>query len=366
MRKRVFFSVLAFLVLAGCGAGKKPRFTEEELARIPFPQRGGLPECSGGFVLAVRDKTITADEIVLPLLEDLQPIAQSGTYEQFKERAGKQVEQVVTTRVLNILLYNEARKDAPEGFDEVLDELAEAEMKKFFAGFGGDDAKADQALKQTGMTRASYKEYLKMMILNQSYMASKVSDNTPITYSELLDSYNQMKDESFVKPPMIKFQVIDIELDALELNDPNQDRLEHAQKLADELKGRMEAGEDLSTLAKKHSGVSFIPHVQPVRPESLLERYHICAIEAEKMSPGQIKQIPTGDHIIIMELEGKWPKSFKPLEEVQEEVERKIIFERRQKAVAELEAELLQQAELGEKDAFVDFCLKKIYRMSNQ
>ena len=94
------------LLIDGCGSGKKPRFTEEELANIPFPQRDGLPECSGGFVLAVGSETITADEMVLSLAPDFKQVAQSSTFEQFKEHARAQIEQIITVRVLNILLYS--------------------------------------------------------------------------------------------------------------------------------------------------------------------------------------------------------------------------------------------------------------------
>jgi len=90
---------------------------------------------------------------------------------------------------------------------------------------------------------------------------------------------------------------------------------------------------------------------------------------AEKIEPGQVPEpieTRTGEHIFIMKFDGEQPKSFKPLRDVQREVKKKIISDRQQKAMDELEAELLRQAPLGEKDAFVDFCLEKIYRMVKQ
>ncbi len=368
MRKWAFLFLSMLLLIDGCGSGKKPRFTEEELANIPFPQRDGLPECSGGFVLAVGSETITADEMVLSLAPDFKQVARSSTFEQFKERARAQIEQIITVRILNILLYSKAKKQAGEGIGEALEELAEAEVERFFAGFGGDDAKANEALKEKGMNRQSYKGYLKMVILNQSYMASKVPDNKSITYSELLECYNEVKNE-FAQQAVIKFWLINIKVAALELTDPNQNRQQQAQKLADELMGRIWAGEDFSRLAEGYSGVSFIDHSDGVRPESLAKPYDILVVEAETIKPGQITgpiKTETGEHIFIMKLQERRLKGFKPLEEVQKQVEEKIIADRRKKAATEIEAELLQQAALDEKDEFVDFCLKKIYRMSNQ
>ncbi|GAH82329.1 unnamed protein product, partial [marine sediment metagenome] len=96
MRNCAFLTVLVLLLTYGCGGGSKPKFTEEELALIPLAQREGLPETSGGFVLAVGDKTITADEVIespiitpdgaiVPLIEYFRPIAQKNDFEQFRE-----------------------------------------------------------------------------------------------------------------------------------------------------------------------------------------------------------------------------------------------------------------------------------------
>jgi len=51
---------------------------------------------------------------------------------------------------------------------------------------------------------------------------------------------------------------------------------------------------------------------------------------------------------------------------VQKEVEAKINFDRLKEAVDELNAKLVRQAALTQRDEFVDFCLERIYRMSNQ
>ena len=314
-------------------------------------------------------ETITSDEIIesrierngvfVSLIESLRPIAQKNGLEQFKEQAREQVGQTVTTRVLNILLYREARREAGEDVDEALEKLAEAEVREFVARFGGDDARANEILEQMGMTRQSYKEYLKVTILNQSYVASKVVDNRPITYSELLECYDEMKDESFVKPGMIKFRLIDIKVAALEVTDVNEDRQQQAQELGNELIGRIRAGEDFDKLGEEYLGVSLRVYNEPVRPESLEKPYDICVVKDEKMKPGQIRLIETHGHIFIMKLEGKWSMGFKPLEEVQREVEKKIISERRQKAEDALEAELMRQVALGEKEAFEDFAKRK-------
>jgi hypothetical protein len=366
VRKYVFLLVL-LLLLSGCGGGKKPKFTEEELAAIPFAQRTGLPKASGGFVLAVGGETITTDEIILPFIEDFRPFAQASDLEQFKLLARGDLEKLLIIKVSDILLYQEAKKDKGEQFDESVEKAVEEEIRKFVVSFEGDYARAEEALKQTGMDWRSFKEYQKKVVLTQSYIASQLPKARPITYTELVDAYNEMKGKYFSMEAMLKFRLIDVEVRELKVTDPNQDRRQFARNLADELMGQIQTGKDPGKLAEEHSGVSFIDHSEGVRPESLEEPYDVLAAEAEKIEPGQIAgPIEVGEHFFIMKLEEKQSKNFKPLGEVQGEIKETIMLVRRRQAVDRLTAKLVRQAALSNMDAFIDFCLEKIYRMSNQ
>jgi parvulin-like peptidyl-prolyl isomerase len=373
MRKCAFLTALVLLLTYGCGGGSKPRFTEEELAIIPLAQREGLPQASDGFVLAVGDETITSDEIITePLLDHFRPIAQKSSFEQFKEQARPELEQIIAARVSNILLYQQAKRDVGTGvgIDDALEKATEAEVRKFVAGFNGDYAKAEQALKQMGMDWHSFREYQKKMILSQDYIRQLLPEYRPITYSELVNCYNEMKGEFFAIPATITFRLIDIQIPKLEVTDPNRSRLEQARELAGELVERLQKGEDFGELAKQYSHghtASFGGLWQPVQPQSLAKPYDILAAEADKMKPAQIAgPIEAGEHIFIMKLEEKRLKSFEPLENVQKEVEVKVIFDRRKKAVDEFSSKLVQQTALNERDRFTDFCLEKTYRICHQ
>ena len=363
MRKRVF--LLALLVLfSGCGGGKKLKFTEEELAAIPFAQREGLPEASGGFVLVVGSETITADEIIMVVMEQLKPIAQGSSFERFKEQVRGDLERVLITVVSGILLYQQAKEHT--GVDEeALEKAVEREVRKFVVSFGSDYARAEEALKQMGMDWQSFKEYQKKTILSQYYITSQLPDNRPITYSELVDTYNEMKDEFFSTEAMLRFRLIDIETAKLEVADANQSRQERARELADELVGRIRTGEDFGKLAEEYSGVSFIDHSEGVRPENLEKPYDVLAAEAERLKPGQIAgPIEAGEHIFIMKLKEKRSKGYEPFEKVQEGVKAKIILDRERRAREEIWAKLQEQVALIQRSEFVDFCLGKIYRLS--
>ncbi len=365
MGKCVFLLVLMPL-LCSCGGESERALTEDGLEQIPFAQRSGLPEASGGFVLAVGGETVTADEIVVALVEHFRPIAQRSDFERFKRQVRAQVEQVITTKISNILLYQEAKRQAGEDIDEALEKAAEAEVRKFIVSFEGDYARAEEALKQMGKDWQSFKESQKKMILSQWYIASQLPENEPVTHSELIDYYNKMRDESFSVPAMIRFRLIDIEAGKLELADANKNRQEQARELADELMVRLRAGEDFGSLAKQYSHGyrrEFGGLWRAVQPGSLAEPYDVIAAEAERIEPGQIAgPVEAREHIFIMKLEEKKADGYEPFEKVQNQVEAKIIFDRRKKVVEELEAKLVQQAALGERGEFVDFCVEEIYR----
>jgi peptidyl-prolyl cis-trans isomerase SurA len=198
----------------------------------------------------------------------------------------------------------------------------------------------------------------------------RLREDRPITYSELMDCYNKIKDEEFVTPATIQFRLIDIEIAKIELSDPNMDRVEQAKRLADNLVERIKAGEDFGQLAQQsqQTGMRVTGGLwKPIDPDSLAKPYDVLAKEAEKLKPGQIAgPIETNSHIFIMKLEDKRPKNYEPFEKVQIQLEQRILTERRLKAIEKFNAKLMQQAQLNEKDKFVEYCLEKIYQMSNQ
>ncbi|UCF00370.1 MAG: peptidyl-prolyl cis-trans isomerase [Planctomycetota bacterium] len=375
MPRCIFLFALITLLAGGCQSKSQP--TRNGRAEILFGEKSDLPDPSGGFSLAVGDETITSNEIigslieheggVVALIESLRPIAQRSSLEQFKKQAKPELKNVLTAKISNILLYQQAKKDAGKDIDERLEMLAKAEVRQFVAGFGGDYAKAEEELKRSGMDWSSFKEYKKREILSYSYIREQLSEDSFITHSELLDYYNKMKDKFFSRPAMIKFEAIDIEAEELDVTDANQSRQEMARSLANDLLEQIKAGQDLGQLAQRHRGVSLVGFSRGVQPESLEKPYDILAAEVEKIEPGEVTApIESGTHIFIMKLEAKQPKSFVPFEKVQKEVEARIIFERRRSAVEEFNRKLAEQAELGGRDRFSDFCLEQIYQICNE
>lgn len=378
MHKYVFLSVLMLLLIGGCNNGSNP--TGAELERQALARKIRLVEASGGFVLMVGGETVTSDEIiaspielggmfVLPI-EYFKPIAQATELEQFKERVRGQLNAILTSKISNILLYQQAKRQMGENIEQALDKEAEKALREFVVAFGGDQVKADEALEQRGMDWRSFKEHQKRLILTQWYLGSKLSNKRPVTYRELMDCYNEMKDKYFAKTATIQFRLIDIQPARLQAASPNVNRHQLAEELALELTNRIRSGEDFGELAKQYSHGpmrEFGGLWRPVSPGSLAAPYDKLAVEAENIGSSEISRIIiTAEHVFIMKLEEKKIAGYEPFEEVQRQVRNKIILDRQNEAVDRVNAALLQQVELSRTDEFIDFCLEKIYQMRDE
>jgi len=376
MLRFAFISIFILLLTGGCG-GNNP--SSAELERRTITRKIRLVEASGGLVLMVGGETLTSDEVIespaelggtyVPPIEYFKPIAQASELDQFKERVKKQLTGILMGKISNMLLYQEIKREVGENVELALEKQVEKVMREFVMAYGGDQIRADEALKQKGMDWKSFGEQQKKSMLIQWYVSKKIPNNRPVTHSELMECYNQMKDESFAIPASIQFRLIEIQPGRLKLWDISE-RPEIARLLAKRLLTRIQSGEDFGELAMQYSHGplrEFGGLWKPVRPDSLAAPYDMLAAEAEKIEPGQIADlIETAEHIFIMKLEAKQSAGYVPFQDVQEQVRDKIIFDRRREVLSQVNAELLQQAELSNTDEFVDFCLDKIYQMRDQ
>jgi parvulin-like peptidyl-prolyl isomerase len=374
MRKSIFLLILIFLLIGGC------EDQSAESGHIAIMQKITASKVAGESVLVVSGEVITSSDIIespvelngryVSPKEHFKLLAKTSTPQEFKKLAQPLIDEILMSKISEILLYQQAKRQFEKNIDEALEKAAEKEVRKFFMEFGGDEAKAEGKLKQMGMDRQKFKENRKRFILTQWYISTKLIDNKPITHTELMNCYKQMKEQYFFTPAKLEFRLIDIQPAELDVTDPNLDKPEQARTLANQLIERIQAGEDFSELAKQYSHGhmrEFGGLWKPIQPESLAEPYDVLAAEAEKIEPGQIAgPIEAEEHFFIMKLEDKCSKGFQPFEKVQAELEQKIFFDRRQKALEKLDAELAQQVDMNEKNEFIDFCIDKIYQMSNQ
>lgn len=369
-----------WLVIAAMGCGdKSSTLTDAEIERIAITEKIQLVEKAGGLVLVVGGDTITSDEILeetageydadQTVADILKPLARESTFEEFKKDAAAAVKNIVTGKISGILLYQHARRKLG-GANEAIDKMAEKELRKLVLKYGGDEAKADEVLAEQGLTRKKFKEEHKKNIITQSYIQSKLPYKKPVTYRELSEYYEKHKDELFYNAGMLKFRLIDIDMAKIEITDVEENSAVKARKKAEQLAKRAREGEDFAKLAEEYSDghrAAFGGLWPEVQPASLARPYTVIAEAAEKMEPGEVSApLETVRHVFVMKLEDKEKAGYKSLEQVQTEINDRILAERRNEAITRLNARLLREAEIGNTDEFVELCLDKIYKTSKE
>jgi len=365
---------LAVLLLGavGCEGNKKSALTEAEIERLTFAQKPSRPDA-----LVVSGEEITCDSITDSSLEQSssdEPTLREQLLEQarrlplepFMQWARPRAQRRLNNEITGVVLYKRAQRELGEKVDDVLDQMAEKELRRFVLEHGGNNAEADEALREMGRTRSTFIEWKKEQMLAQYAITSRFSRNRPVTHSELLQYYDRMKDKAFFQRGLVQFRLIDIQLDKVELSDPNEDLFEKAEALAQELAERIEAGEDFGALAKQYSHGhrrEFGGLWKPRDPEALARPYDVLAEKARDMKPGEVAgPIRTPERIFIMRLEKQQKKGYQPLGEVQDIVAEQIVLDRRREALQQLDAEVAQQTALANTDSFVTYCLESLYR----
>ncbi len=332
-----------------------------------------LPACSGGLVLKINDDTIASDEIIAAAMQSLKPIAKKTSFEEFGGQAKPYLRQVLFNKISNVLIYQQAKQQAPSNIDEMLAKAVETEEKKFISNFGGNYAEAEKSLRQMGMDWKEFRQYQKKLILSQSYISTELSGDRPITHGELLDYYDEIKYLDFYQEAKMEFRLIDIQPGKLVGEDGQvniQEQFSRARELAKSLREQIEAGKDFGELARKFSfghRASVGGFWSSVSPGSLAKPYDGLEFYLGNLEVGEVGgPIEVSEHIFIVKLESKQPEVFESFEEVQKQVEVRLVMQRRKDALDKLMAKLMAKVDMGNIEGFLDFCASQIYYHQEQ
>lgn len=363
----LLFSAMLFAV--GC-ASLKPgtgKFSEEEMAVFPLANKQELPGISGGLVLSVCSETITVDQVVSPVIKILNEEVGTNDYGQFRQQAGPIVGQLIRSKITDVLLYNEAKRDAPEQIDEYLDKAVETEVNRFIADYEGNAVKAQEAIGEMGFNDwQEFRDYHKKLILTQNYIQEKITDEIPVTHGELLNYYNANKAGRFEWKGRVKFSLIDISVDKVEPVDPGTPAEQAAFDRAAELVQRIRQGEDFAELAKEHSHghrAAMGGRWNPVTLGTLASPFDVLESHFSGLEPGNISDpIEAEGHVFIMKLESVTPGGYKSFEEVQDEIESEVVLMRRTQQYEEMISKLIDQANIANLNEFLEHCIEAAYR----
>jgi parvulin-like peptidyl-prolyl isomerase len=300
----------------------------------------------------------------------LKAAAKETTLDQFMELTRPYLRQRMNTCISNTVLYKKAKRELARDYGDKVDEKLEGYVDKDWRQFvlekgEGSEVVAEEVLKKKGMTRATYKEQTKRLILAR-YSLKLVTDR-PITHGELVACYDEMKSE-FAVPPLVQFRLIEIQPDKVEVKDPNENRLIKARVLAEDLARRVKDGANFAMLAEQqsHGLRRETGGLWPASdPNAFLPPYDAVAAKATELEVGQVAgPLDIGGRFFIVKLEQKRARGYQPLPEVQKKLEAKIAEDRREEAIKQIDAEIAAQTAMVDTNVFLDRCLEYVYRQA--
>ncbi len=360
--------VLAFLP-AGCGE-KVPqgKYTVEQMESIPVANREDLPAPTGGMTLNIGSETITIDEILGQIGEQFEPLAKQNNYDLFRSRVLPAVRQSLSSRITDILLYQEAKKKAPENIDNVLDDAVEKEVNRFIAAYGNNYALVEIALKEQGMDWKRFRDYQRRLILTQSYLSSEFTEKRPVSHRQMLDYYNS-RQKQFCWPGTIQFRLIELDPAKLPAEMIGEDQAPEtaAVRISLELMKRLRDGEDFAAIAEKYSTGPLASSGglwQPITigSDSLAAPYDILEKQAMLLETGKIRgPIEAQGRIFIIKLEQKKEAGCKEFADVQNGIEQMMQFEFRKGQYEQLMDKLMARADQLEVGSFAEACVSAGY-----
>jgi len=366
-----------FLFALGCGS-KIPqgKFTQEQMLNIPLANRYNLPAPTGGMVLKVGSNTLTSEEIlsVPQLQETLTPLAKRGNLAAYEAQAMPLLRSVIRSKVADLLLYEEARKNAPENIDEQLEAAVKKEIERFIADYDNNVALAEQELKRMGMDWRSFQEYNKKLIMTHSFISATVMEEKKFTRRELLDYYEQVKNEQFSRPGRLQFQLIELVPSKLtsEQIQEGETPEQAARRIAQEILSKLQQGADFGELAKQFShdplasaGGLWAPVTMGT--DSLARPYDKIEKIAETLTVNEVKgPFEEEGRLFLVKLVSLTPPVSKSFDEVQNILESQLQFQHKNRKYNELVEKVIKRADFVELERFAEFCANEAYRRWSQ
>jgi hypothetical protein len=376
VKKIVCLSIVlgaAALLCISCGRRQQyGKFSEEQMQQIGLARKYDLPAPTGDtMVLGVHSETISSDDILSTIEKGLEAAAARMNKADFDAEARPVIRNVIRDQIVGVLLYERARKNAPESIDDMLEKAVEDQVNRFVASYGNDYVLAEKKFKEMGWATdwRSFRENQKKLIMTESYLSSQRKEKQRFSHRQLRDYYEQNKAEVFCKTGQVGFSIIAIEPDKLTSEQIAGDSSAQAaaKRIAADLMKQLNTGADFAERAKQYHGdlASVGGKVLPVEPgaNALPEPYNTLEARAVEMQPDAIDgPIEIDGRLYILKLDTLLTADCKSFEEVQPLIEQHLLYQYNQQQYLELVSRLVASTDIAQMEQFTDFCVNQAYK----
>jgi len=210
---------------------------------------------------------------------------------------------------------------------QIKDQYVDESVNRFITErFKGDRDKFLEELKKSGMTIAQFREMQRDQIAIQALRSKHGGEDVvPNTPGEKRLKYSEIKGE-FASDGQPKLRIMSIPKQTPESSHEAQ------KKVLDSVLGQLRSGGDFGALAKKHSADSFAKEGGYVGVIGKNELNEGLTRIAYSMSAGQVSQpLDDGPFWRILKVDARVGQKTPSFEEIEEEVDRRLTIEKRQK-----------------------------------
>ena len=207
--------------------------------------KGESPILVNTVLAEVNGEVITREDILGPIRPQMQAWRKEYTPEAFESRCRQVINMRLREAISRRLVVQEAKAKLSEEEKKQIDSTLGRTVKNL-ASEAGSAMQLEEKLKSEGSSLSEEQERQRDQLMVQRYLRSKIAPTVHITHSELLDAYNQVRDERYVQPTRVRLGLVAIQ----KSQSPS---VTEARAVAEAVQKRASAGEDFGRLARRYS-----------------------------------------------------------------------------------------------------------------
>ncbi len=328
---------------------------------LTFPAE--IPEGDTGTpVMFVIGKPLTVQEVLEPLMPELQEMARSASSErEYYRSIAKTIAEEIRHQASMIVIYDQAKKKLTESAEEYLAKEADKAIQRVInAHFGGARTRYEAHLAALNLTMKDIQERTKQQLLVSNYLHERFEPLVSDPPRRDLLNYYQAHLKEFTTPAKAELQMIEVPLHE-ELGKPVSQATEEEisaarQRARDHLRRAREeidSGVDFASVARTYSKGPQRANSGSwgeISPGTLTGSYAIAGEILFALDEGQISEIiETEDSSFIIRCTRKKPETRLTFEEAQARIIQKVREQEYGRLTSRYIGELLSKASIDER-----------------
>jgi len=328
-----------------------------------------------GSALLVNNGAVTSAEVIEPIKDKLRNLAESLDRQKFIDQTLPLIYESTRTAVARLLLYQHAQQflEKMSVPAETIESLVAEKRKDILHKYGNSEATALVEMEKQGLNLPDVLEEFKRQLIVNHFEDTHFKPSLKITRNQLLQYYRAHRKDDFYNPPVIQFQLIDIQTKQFlpaDAADPNQQQLNQARSQAldsaQKALAQLQNGADFDRVVQIFShGFRKTNHGiwRPIsNPQDLQQQYQPIIPALEKISIGQYTGIiETDDHFFVAKLIDRREENFIPFSQVQSQISNKLYEQRWLEYRTKLYTQLLEKATISDWGQFVQITAEAAY-----